>query len=498
VPVTASQALTAPEAARAALRRAVPVHPLAAELARLLGTANVRYCQWKGLGGEARWASGLGDLDLLIDRPSALMFGRALTVLGFKQATAPPGLEVPGVVSYLGPAPETGRLLHVHAHFQIVVGRPWARHVRIPVEQAVLASAVRGMPFRVPSPEFRLLLLVLRATLRHDPRDLLRRGDPAWLRETRGEIEVLRRRVTRAALLRTAERHLPEVDPGCLDACVATLHRGWSPARRIEARVRLERRLAAHASRPPAGTVLRRVAWAAARALEIGNGGPAKHLLAGGAVLALVGGDGSGKSTCARALEAWLAAELDVVHAHMGRPPRAPLTLAIGAGVKLAWWLAALAPRRRRDAAREHLTLLRCICTARDRHRLYRRVRRRAAAGAVVVCERYPVPENRALVGPSGAQGIATGVAGPLATFLRRIETRYYERIAAPDLVLVLRVDPETAVLRKPEEPEHYVRARARIIWNARWESGRVEVVDANQPLPAVLDALRARLWRAL
>jgi thymidylate kinase len=215
-------------------------------------------------------------------------------------------------------------------------------------------------------------------------------------------------------------------------------------------------------------------------------------------VIALVGPDGAGKSTCARALEAWRAPELDVEHAHMGRPPRAAVTLAIGAAVKLARRLASVLPHRGRHARDGYLILLRCACTARDRSLLHRRLRRRAAAGAIVICERYPIPENRALVGPSYAQGVATDVSGPLATLLRRLESRYYARLSRPDLVLVLRVDPETAVRRKPEEPEPYVRARARILWNAEWSSDRVELVDAGESLPVVIADLRARIWEAL
>ena len=498
MPLTLDGAVLDPPAPRAAPRARPPASALVAELGAVLEATGIRYCQWKGLAGRDRWAAGLGDLDLLIDRSSAVVFARVLAGLGFREAVAPPGLEVPGVLSYLAPDPALGRLIHVHAHFQLVVGRPWARHTRLPIEAAVLASAVRGMPFRVPAPEFALLLLVVRSTLQHDVRDLVRRGDPPWLRTTRAELAHVRHGVGRAALLETIERHVPEMDRACLDACLATLEPGAPAWRRVATRMLLERRLTAHARRPPATVAVRRVARAAARALGARPARGGKHLATGGAVIALVGPDGSGKSTCARALESWLTPELDVEHAHMGRPPRTAVTLAIGAAVKLARRLAAVLPHRGRRVRDGHLTLLRCVCTARDRFLLHRRLRRRAAAGAIVICERYPIPENRALVGPSYAQGVATDASGPLATLLRRLESRYYARLSPPDLVLALRVDPETAVLRKPGEPEPYVRARARILWNTEWSSDHVELVDAGEPLPAVVATLRARIWEAL
>jgi hypothetical protein len=65
-------------------------------------------------------------------------------------------------------------------------------------------------------------------------------------------------------------------------------------------------------------------------------------------------------------------------------------------------------------------------------------------------------------------------------------------------LVVVLRLDPELAVIRKPEEPADYVRARGRIIWNTDWSASGAEVVDASQPLPQVMGRLKAIIWSLL
>jgi thymidylate kinase len=137
-------------------------------------------------------------------------------------------------------------------------------------------------------------------------------------------------------------------------------------------------------------------------------------------------------------------------------------------------------------------------CTARDRYRLYRTVAQRAAAGSLVICERYPTPENAALAGPSHAQGVGLDAVSALATWVRHQEARWYKLIARPDLELVLRVDPEVAVRRKTDEPEAYVRRRARIMWDTDWSAPRIRVLDAGRPLDTVAADLRARVWEAL
>ncbi|HEV8357975.1 MAG TPA: hypothetical protein VGQ17_14580, partial [Gemmatimonadales bacterium] len=87
---------------------------------------------------------------------------------------------------------------------------------------------------------------------------------------------------------------------------------------------------------------------------------------------------------------------------------------------------------------------------------------------------------------------------GRLAAWLRRVESRYYAEIREPDLVLALTVDPETAVLRKVDEPAGYVRERARLLWNTDWSPSGAVVVDAARPHADVLAELRTRIWEAI
>ncbi|HXV86844.1 MAG TPA: hypothetical protein VD793_09105, partial [Gemmatimonadales bacterium] len=214
------------------------------------------------------------------------------------------------------------------------------------------------------------------------------------------------------------------------------------------------------------------------------------RLAGGGSVVALVGADGSGKSTCAAALTTWLAQQLQVRPFHFGRPPRSAGTLVAGALLRLT----ARAGRN----LREHARLLRCLAVARDRYRMYRRARRLAAGGGIAICERYPMPDNWALVGPSTHQGVALAAQGLLARWLRQREMEYYRRLAPPDRIFALRVEPDVAVARKISEPADYVRARARLMYNTNWSHCGAVVLDAGQPLRDVLARLRRHVWETL
>jgi hypothetical protein len=212
-------------------------------------------------------------------------------------------------------------------------------------------------------------------------------------------------------------------------------------------------------------------------------------------VIALVGGDGAGKSTSAAELASWLTPHIAMKRAHLGHPPRSLFTLAVGGALKIEQWLNQRLGRQSRGAS--HLELLRYACTARDCYRLYQRVHRFAAAGGVAICERYPVPQVPTHVGPCIPTLIPDNPSS-LARLLRAVEAEYYARILAPDALFVLRLDPELAVLRKPEEPANYVRARVRAACEADWRGSTAQVVDASRTFPEVLSDLKSRLWAIL
>lgn len=486
---------TATDPDRPSVAELAPV-PLAARLGDALQGAGVKACQWKGHGKYARWMTGDGDIDLLIDRRSADAFTEVLDQLGFKLALSAPDRQVPGVVSYLGLDPIFGRLIHVHAHFRLVLGPAGTKHYHIGIENAVLNTAVQRVHFRTPSPEFELILFVLQQTLRHTP---LSGNDESISRQrTQQELQRLVLQVEPKAVVRTLTEYLPEVEPAFFADCLDALRPGQKPWRLATARLGMARRLSAHALSPNTTSVVGRAVAKLGRMLGIAGTGTGKQLARGGAVIALQGADGSGKSTCARLLEGWLSPDLKASRVHLGRPPRSLTTRFIGGLLKAARATDRLRRLPRQSNLVAHLELVRVACTARDRYRLYRRVARRAAAGALVICERYPTPENAQLAGPSHCQGVGLDAESSLATWVRHQEARWYKLIARPDLELVLRVDPETAVRRKTDEPEDYVRRRAHIMWNTDWSAPRIRVLDAGRPLESVAAELRARIWEAL
>jgi thymidylate kinase len=131
------------------------------------------------------------------------------------------------------------------------------------------------------------------------------------------------------------------------------------------------------------------------------------------------------------------------------------------------------------------------VALARDRYLAFTGARRIATNGGLVICDRFPVPQLRLMDSPRVERLL------PGSRMLARMERRYY-RAMSPDILVVLRVDPEIAVARKPDEPADFVRTRWREIWDVDWSSVPAHVVDAGQPADVVLAQLKTLVWARL
>jgi thymidylate kinase len=229
-----------------------------------------------------------------------------------------------------------------------------------------------------------------------------------------------------------------------------------------------------------------------------------RRLGGGGAIIAVVGGDGSGKSTAVEGLHEWLAPVFETQTVHMGKPGWSASTIVVLGLLKAARVLHVLPHESRGGPVRGasvHDSLrftdyVRRSLTARDRYLAYRRVRRGADEGSLVIADRFPLPQITLMDGGAGlTPGEGAGIA---SRWLAGMANSYYARMRSPEVLIVLRVDPGIAVRRKTEENEVSVRARTTEIWNLDWSGTHAQVVDASQSREDVLRIVKDRVWSSL
>lgn len=478
-----------------------------------LDAGGIRCCYWKSSLRVGAVLAGESDLDLLIARDDQHAARQVLLTRGLKAFAEATGRAIPAVESFLGYDRASGRIVHVHAHFRLVLGPRLLRHYQLGAEDEILAHSVRHpvLPLRVLDPDTEAVLLVLRACLE------LRRDDPVTLRHWAAACTKIA--ADRAALV-------PVVDPvavrqratallgealadGLVDALLAN--------RPLEGQYRLRRRIR-RALAPCRGfnTVeaflrgsWRTCAWIA--------GGLNREYLwlprpwgrrvpGGGIVVAVLGVDGSGKTTVVRALRNWLVAEVDTLPMYFGTGDGRPSVVLLP--FKLLVPLIARMLRTRPDSSSHGrvtgqapgplysllLTVWAAIVAMEKRRKLLS-AHRAASRGMVVITDRYP--QNQ----------IASFNDGPLLPrlrwvprWLRRAEARAYALgdCLAPDLVLKLEAPIERLLQREPMMDPDVVRARADRLRQLVFPGARMVSIDAAGELEDVIEVAKSEIWRLL
>ncbi len=499
----------------------VSVLPLVRKLCRLLDTENITYCHWKSNNMIERSATGDNDLDLLVSRADVTRFTEILFRLGFKQASAAPEKQIPAVLDYFGFDDQADRLIHVHAHYQLILGHDMTKNYRLPIEKQFLESAVQGDLFKIPAPEYEFIVFVVRMVLKHSTWEAILGREQTMNSAERNELSFLQSQIELARVDTILNRYLPYIGVKLFDRCMQTLQPAASIWTRMKTGQQLQSRLAGNARRPlfvnTSLKLWRRVSVSMRRRIF---GYSFKYRLdSGGALIALVGGDGAGKSTAVDGLSDWLSEYFATTSVHMGKPDWSWTTKLVRGLLKIGNLLGLIPEESTYQATLTEKSLLspgypwllREVCRARDRHATYMKARRFAANGGFAICDRFTMPQIQIMDGPLTEQFIDQLEAGPqanlfmsphktsrLAKALVKIEKSYYQQVVLPELLIVLRVDPEIAVQRKTDEEASSVRRRSTAIWKLDWKDTGAMTIDASKSKGHVMAELKKLLWSEL
>jgi hypothetical protein len=473
----------------------------------------ISYCYWKSSRRVCAVLAGEGDVDLVVAREDQHRVEAILLVQGFKRFPSVADRDDPAILSFLGYDEPSDQLIHVHLHFRLILGERLLKNYRVPWEDVLLARAILHptLPIRLLDPTSEAVLLVVRACLE------LRRTDPVTLRSWRAttqkfalDREELAARVDRTILFNRAAEFLsddlaemiadaiysqqPLESHRCLRRRIQRYFTPYRSYNSFEARVR---------------GVMRALIWAIGnlnkRFLHVPRPWN-RRAPGGGRIVAIVGLDGSGKTTMAAAMRAWLGSVIDVVPIYFGTGDGRPSLLLRPLKLLVPLIMRALRTRpegasrgkmSNRDAGLLYSVLLMVWATvvAVEKRMKLAAARRGANRGLVVIADRYP--QNEILSFNDGPLLARLSRAPP---WIRRFEAPAYTLAhrLPPDLVIKLQVLPETVARREPEMDPTIIWERITALQRLEFPGARVVCVDAEQPLPDVIRVVKQEIWRLL
>ncbi len=283
------------------------------KLIEALNASGIRYCHWKSNFLLSESLSGQRDIDLLIHRSDANSFRAILSELCFRPTMMKDGEPFPSIEHYFALDDESGILAHVHVYFRVITGESLSKNYRFPVEEMLLQNTRETDSVRVPTKSAELVIFALRIMLKHTSlvelallaRDQKQvRREIAWLLET-GSMD---------GSLELVNHWLPSIDIALFSKCVDSLKAPASLLRRIILGHRLRSQLGIYSRHWVLQAWLsgiRKFSLMLFRRLLRSKKGMV--LQAGGATIAFVGPEATGKSTLLAEMSHWLGEHCQAV-----------------------------------------------------------------------------------------------------------------------------------------------------------------------------------------
>ncbi|NUQ62835.1 MAG: hypothetical protein HUU20_10120 [Pirellulales bacterium] len=235
----------------------------------------------------------------------------------------------------------------------------------------------------------------------------------------------------------------------------------------------------------------------------------------GGAVIAFVGSEATGKSTLVAQMREWLGEHFAVKQIHAGKPNHTLLSFVPNCFLPLLRWLAPSSRSTRvesRIVAQQPavqgpkgfplIFAVRSALLAYDRRSLLIRVFGRAANGSIVLCDRYPSLAGGAPDSPQLSRLPVPAGRFSVRRLLAQLETHLYRQIPPPDLVIHLSAPLAVTLSRNAArgkvEPEDYVRRRHALSCDLDFGDTPVLKINTDQPREQTVRQVKQAIWSAL
>ena len=221
-------------------------------------------------------------------------------------------------------------------------------------------------------------------------------------------------------------------------------------------------------------------------------------------LIAIIGCDGSGKSTVSEEILNWVQGYGPAVAAHLGKQSGN-----IGRAIAQLPLIGSLLDKfiaRKTDSTRAQrekktpglLVALIIYAFSLRRLRRFKRMMAQRHQGLIIVTDRYPQLEF-----PGAYDGTGLSVTAPGNWFVRWLAKRervLYEWMTSyrPDLVIRLNVDLDTACARKPDHRRELLRDKVAITPQLTFNGAPIVEIDSTQPLAQVLAEAKAAVAKTL
>lgn len=460
----------------------------------------VRYVHWKSNNNIHLALSGHDDLDILVHPEDAAATRSVLSELHFIQGKSDKDAWQPNMYHFFAQDAGSNQLVHLHLHYALTLGFDYHKNFTLPVLEWYLEDRRHNGVIFLPAPEREYIIMVIRTLIKNSRsaaiaefpmrqiRNLIRK-QPSGQTSASKELEWLHAQIDDASVKDALTSSGLSLEPTQFLKLAKIAASNDGTSLRMAA-ADLKKSLAATRQTSEAVSLwlsVKRINRIRLATLKTKIGGPAPHAKRpefGGRIIAFIGGDGAGKSTNVSQTYKTLSRHLSVTQIHIGRPRRSASGLTMSIVAKILHALG------QQDLAQnfKHLAL------AYNREKEFNRAQTARNAGSIVIMDRLP---HNAITWMD-APRICTPQSR-LEHKLATIERRIYNRIQGVDLIVVLKLDPQIACTRRPEDDRDTLLERSGEIWRQDWLAQHMMTVNTgDMSLKEVERAILDQVWHEI
>jgi Thymidylate kinase len=429
------------------------------ELLAELQRENLRFVHWKGNAHLPESMQGKSDIEMLVHPTDRNQFENLVKRRLYKKLHAQPGHRYPGIEDWLAMDYDTGTLLHIHTHYNLVTKISDGRYLQLPWLQQffrhLTIDETTGWP--IPTREMETIVLLIRIHARmifKKPEiPVLKQKE---LRELLSQVEV------RRLVALCTELQLPV--PDNLEKKIERIVEGQSVETMISLSGFFYQQLPECIKFVPANRKTKRLK---------------KTMANGGRILALVGSDGAGKSTLSRDLVNWLSYKIECHYFYLGKRP-----FIISYGRKIFSLLKYARYIKKITGNYFYILLIR------KKINMLKHAKLLSQNNSLVICDRFPQKDIKGFFdGPKLQSG--------KLTWLSKLEMKLFSILqqTAPDVVFRLNVAPVIAAQRKLGHDAIMIEQKCRHVSLLSFGNAKLIDVDASKNYEQVLLDLKRKIW---
>lgn len=431
---------------------------------------NIKYCHFKSNEHVDAAVIGDTDLDILFDYSQYNKIRTLLLNLGFKQFNTAWFVSYPYVEDYL--AIDNGKIVHIHAHFKLILGESKVKSYILPWEKELFKNRVFIEEYNIytSSPVEEMLLLIIRTSLKlpssninyENKRDIIdSRREFTWLKNIVSKQEIIK--ISSEKFDITISESIEKIYDENIN--YENIKSFYLIAKKY---LDLNRRYSYLQSK--FSKVTRRIAqlfFALNRKFGIIKTLRNHRTFQDkGLVIAIMGSDGSGKSTQVKNIKNILSKKMDIRYVYMGS----------GDGPS-SWhrniliWLQKIFFKKKKNnyfikepqlytdikkvdfTKKDILKIIYALSLAIEKRTKLKLIQKYKNKGMIVVTDRYP---QTSIYGYNDGPLIADYLTSnnKLLSFLSQIEFNSYEyaKFVYPDIVIKLLGNPEIIHSRRADE----------------------------------------------